>query len=94
MSAEQIEQALTSAPVAIDRVAVWSRSHVNMPAAWAQYLMLKVMPANALQCAHDLFAQLREFDVQGATQIWVETPPTETSWDGVRDRLTRAAAPF
>jgi L-threonylcarbamoyladenylate synthase len=55
--------------------------------------MRKGMPANALQCAHDLFAQLREFDAQGVTQIWVETPPTETAWDGVRDRLTRAATP-
>ncbi|HRM52454.1 MAG TPA: translation factor Sua5, partial [Ottowia sp.] len=24
--------------------------------------------------------------------IWVETPPPEPAWDGVRDRLQRAAA--
>jgi L-threonylcarbamoyladenylate synthase len=93
MTAEQIEQALTSAPVASDRVAVWSRSAVHAPVAWGKHLMCDVMPADALQCAHDLFAQLRDFDRQGATQIWVETPPTDVSWDGVRDRLTRAATP-
>jgi L-threonylcarbamoyladenylate synthase len=93
MTAAHMEQALTRAPVAGDCVAVWSRSPVHVPAAWVQHLMRKGMPANALQCAHDLFAQLREFDAQGVTQIWVETPPTETAWDGVRDRLTRAATP-
>ena len=35
---------------------------------------------------------LREFDDQGVRLIWVETPPADASWDGVRDRLQRAAA--
>ena len=93
MTAEQMQQALTSAPVASERVAVWSRSAVQVPAVWDKQLTCHAMPTDALPCAHDLFAQLRDFDTQGATQIWVETPPTEASWDGVRDRLTRAATP-
>jgi L-threonylcarbamoyladenylate synthase len=40
-----------------------------------------------------LFAQLRRFDAQGVAHIWVEIPPLTPEWDGVRDRLTRAAAP-
>ncbi|MEY2842202.1 MAG: putative GTP-binding controlling metal-binding, partial [Pseudomonadota bacterium] len=26
--------------------------------------------------------------------IWVEAPPDDPAWDGVRDRLQRAAAAF
>ena len=32
-------------------------------------------------------------DAQGVAQIWVEIPPFTPAWDGVRDRLTRAATP-
>jgi L-threonylcarbamoyladenylate synthase len=35
---------------------------------------------------------LREFDAQGVGLIWVEQPPPGSEWDGVRDRLRRAAA--
>jgi L-threonylcarbamoyladenylate synthase len=51
------------------------------------------MPATAQDCAHQLFAQLRSFDTQGVAYIWVETPPLSPEWDGVRDRLMRAATP-
>ncbi|MBN8558577.1 MAG: translation factor Sua5, partial [Burkholderiales bacterium] len=33
-----------------------------------------------------------DFDAAGVRLIWVETPPAEPAWDGVRDRLQRAAA--
>ena len=39
-------------------------------------------------------AVLRELDDAGVREIWVEQPPAETAWDGVRDRLSRAAAAF
>jgi L-threonylcarbamoyladenylate synthase len=35
---------------------------------------------------------LRDFDDQGVQLIWIETPPPDAAWDGVRDRLQRAAA--
>ena len=50
------------------------------------------MPAQAAAVAHELFAVLREFDTAGVAAIWVERPPPGTAWDGVRDRLQRAAA--
>ncbi len=50
------------------------------------------MPADAAQAAHELFAVLRELDATGAALIWIETPPADPAWDGVRDRLQRAAA--
>ena len=50
------------------------------------------MPDDAAETARQLFAVLRDFDAQGVNLIWVETPPDEAEWAGVRDRLQRAAA--
>ena len=50
------------------------------------------MPASPAAVAHELFAVLREFDAGGASLIWVEQPPPGPEWEGVRDRLSRAAA--
>lgn len=48
--------------------------------------------AHAEQAAHDLFSVLRDLDARGVTQIWVQLPPDTPEWEGVRDRLQRAAA--
>jgi len=66
---------------------------VQVPVAHANHFKCQAMPASAQDCAHQLFAQLRSFDTQGVAHIWVETPPLSPEWDGVRDRLTRAATP-
>jgi L-threonylcarbamoyladenylate synthase len=50
------------------------------------------MPDDARAAAFELFAVLRELDALGVTLIWVEQPPAGAAWDGVRDRLQRAAA--
>jgi L-threonylcarbamoyladenylate synthase len=50
------------------------------------------MPDDAASTAQQLFAVLRDFDDQGVKLIWVEAPPADAAWDGVRDRLQRAAA--
>ena len=50
------------------------------------------MPDDAAATAQQLFAVLRDFDDQGVKLIWVESPPDLPEWDGVRDRLARAAA--
>jgi L-threonylcarbamoyladenylate synthase len=52
----------------------------------------RVMPDNPVAAAHELFSALRELDATGTPLIWVETPPDAPAWDGVRDRLQRAAA--
>jgi L-threonylcarbamoyladenylate synthase len=46
----------------------------------------------AEEAAHDLFGVLRDLDARGVTQIWVQQPPDTPEWEGVRDRLQRAAA--
>ena len=55
-------------------------------------LFWRAMPANATQAAHEVFAVLRNFDARGVRSIWIETPPNTPEWEGVRDRLQRAAA--
>ena len=93
MTLAQMQEAFGLAPQPHERVAVWSRNPVAVPAAWSEQAFCQPMPADARQCAHDLFAQLRAFDAQGMTQIWVETLALSAEWDGVRDRLIRAATP-
>lgn len=41
--------------------------------------------------AHGLYAALRQLDAAGCDVILVETPPVGGEWDGVNDRLRRAA---
>ena len=70
-------------------LAVYSR---GPPPDAARGVRHRRMPALAEQAAHELFSVLREFDAEGVQLIWVEEPPPQPEWDGVRDRLTRAAA--
>ncbi|MCW5632191.1 MAG: threonylcarbamoyl-AMP synthase [Rubrivivax sp.] len=50
------------------------------------------MPDDADAAAKDLFAALRWFDDARAGTIWLEAVPPGPAWDGVRDRIQRAAA--
>ena len=52
----------------------------------------RAMPDDPIAAAHELFSALRELDASGASLIWVEAPPDAPAWEGVRDRLQRAAA--
>jgi L-threonylcarbamoyladenylate synthase len=95
MTAQQIETALAAWPNAIDdqaKIAVWYRTTFHILDFQAQCFTWHAMPDNPLDCAHQLFAKLRAFDAEGVTQIWVEHPISQSAWDGVRDRLMRAAA--
>ena len=77
----------------LGKVAIWSRHGVQLPLSQEHQFVQQPMPASAAECAHQLFAQLRSFDAQGVAQIWVEMPDLTPAWDGVRDRLIRAATP-
>ncbi len=70
---------------------VYSRAAPIGPALGAGWRH-RPMPASAAAVAHELFAVLRELDAAGVSAIWVERPPPDPAWDGVRDRLQRAAA--
>ena len=71
------------------KLAVYSRS---VPLGAANGVRHRRMPALPDQAAHELFSVLRELDAEGVQLIWVEEPPADPEWDGVRDRLLRAAA--
>jgi len=70
-------------------IAVYARSVLRLPSAQVLY---RRMPDDAAAAAQQLFAVLREFDAAGVKLIWIEPPPETAAWEGVRDRLTRAAA--
>ncbi|MFZ5547441.1 MAG: L-threonylcarbamoyladenylate synthase [Pseudomonadota bacterium] len=69
-------------------VAVYSRTVSPLPAG----IPGRAMPADAEAAARGLFTALRDLDACGTPLIWIETPPADAPWDGVRDRLQRAAA--
>ena len=71
------------------KLAVYSRS---VPSGVAPGVVHRRMPAKPEQAAHELFSILRELDREGVHLISVEEPPPGPEWDGVRDRLSRAAA--
>jgi L-threonylcarbamoyladenylate synthase len=55
--------------------------------------LLQPMPADPAAVAFELFRRLREWDASGIAAVWVEAPPATPAWEGVIDRLSRAAAP-
>ena len=83
-----LQQRLLAPPPAGESVAVYSRLVPAAGSGWSHWLM----PDRAEAVAHELFAVLRAMDATGAGAIWVERPPPPAQWDGVRDRLDRAAA--
>ncbi|MCG2576250.1 threonylcarbamoyl-AMP synthase [Dechloromonas sp. XY25] len=58
----------------------------GMPHAW------RLMPADPVGYAHDLYAALRDMDHAGVDLIVVETLPQDAAWTAVADRLRRAVA--
>ena len=86
MQPQDMRSRLQTSP--LPRTALWLRSPMELPPG----LLSLPMPHDAAGCAHELFARLRELDAAGVDEIWVETPPDDALWDGVRDRLQRASA--
>ena len=50
-----------------------------------------LMPSDPLLYARNLYRALRDLDAQGVALILVEDVPGGSAWEGVRDRLQRAA---
>ncbi len=89
MPAATLKTALDMLGTSAIRLAVYSRS---LPASVAPGVLHRRMPLRPEAAAHELFAALRDFDAAQVQLIWVEEPPPGDEWDGVRDRLQRAAA--
>ena len=89
MPAQQLQAALDLLGADGRHIAVYHRSPLKNASPGVH---LRAMPGQALDAAHVLFSALRDFDGLGAKLIWIETPPETADWEGVRDRLQRAAA--
>lgn len=89
MDAPALQAALDVLGADAAGIAIWSRAILQTP---SRHVLRRRMPDDSREAARLLFATLREFDEQGVRLIWVEAPPADAAWDGVRDRLQRAAA--
>jgi len=72
-----------------DRCGVIAHSQppqAGMPHVW------RLLAADPVAYAHDLYAALREMDHAGVSMIVVEALPEKTEWAAVADRLRRAVA--
>ena len=89
MDAKALQTALDILDTDAKNIAVYSRQQMHSASTT---ILFRRMPEDAAQAAQQLFATLRELDQPDIKLIWVETPPEDAVWDGVRDRVTRAAA--
>ena len=89
MTAPALQTALNLLGEAAAHIAIYSRAILTSK---SDKIIRRRMPDDAVATAQQLFAVLRDFDAQRVKLIWVETPPDDPAWDGVRDRLERAAA--
>jgi L-threonylcarbamoyladenylate synthase len=89
MDAKALQTALDILGTEAKNIAVYSRAQMQSAST---NLIFRRMSDDAAKAAQQLFATLRELDQPDIKLIWVETPPEDAVWDGVRDRVTRAAA--
>ncbi len=89
MDAATLQDRLLALGVHAGNLGVWSQ---QAPADMGAGLLWRQQAAQPATAAHDLFAVLRDLDARGVQQIWAELPPDTPEWEGVRDRLQRAAA--
>jgi L-threonylcarbamoyladenylate synthase len=89
MDAKALQTALDILGPDAKNIAVYSRAQMQSAST---NLIFRRMSDDAAIAAQQLFATLRELDQPDIKLIWVETPPEDPVWDGVRDRVTRAAA--
>ncbi len=89
MNARELRTGLDLLGADAKNIAVWARTPLSSA---SRQLILRRMPDDADAAAQQLFAVLRGFDEAQVKLIWVEAVPDDAAWDGVRDRLARAAA--
>jgi L-threonylcarbamoyladenylate synthase len=90
MSVQDITAKLQALGPHANNLGLWSNERPDGSAGAG--VLWRAQPRSAEQAAHDLFGVLRDLDARGVQQIWVESPPDSPEWEGVRDRLQRAAA--
>jgi L-threonylcarbamoyladenylate synthase len=92
MTAADIAQKLQALGPHANNLGLWCVERPDGGTGLGAGVVWRAQPQVAAQAAHDLFSVLRELDAHGVLQIWVQLPPDTPDWEGVRDRLQRAAA--
>jgi L-threonylcarbamoyladenylate synthase len=92
LSAQDIAAKLQALGPHANNLGLWSAVRPDDGAGWGAGVLWRAQPQMAEQAAHALFSVLRDLDARGVQQIWVQWPPDTPEWEGVRDRLQRAAA--
>ncbi len=80
---------LVNLGVALDLAWVLAHSHIPLSGGFGS---VSVIPHDAEAYARALYGELHQCDEQGAKCIVVEAPPDAPEWQGIADRLRRAAA--
>ena len=89
MDAKALQAGLDVLGADAAHLAVYARTAMRSA---SRAVLLRPMPHDPAAAAQELFATLRSLDDAGVRLIWIETPPDGPDWEGVRDRLQRAAA--
>lgn len=89
MDAKALQTGLDLLGAEAAHLAVYARAALRCASS---RVLVRRMPDDPEATAQQLFAALRSFDDSGVRLIWIETPPDTPPWEGVRDRLQRAAA--
>ncbi|MDD2610900.1 MAG: L-threonylcarbamoyladenylate synthase [Giesbergeria sp.] len=89
MDAKALQAGLDVLGADAAHLAVYARTAMRSA---SKQVLLRPMPHDPAAAAQELFATLRSLDDAGVRLIWIETPPDGSDWEGVRDRLQRAAA--
>ena len=92
MTAADIAHKLQALGPHANNLGLWSAHRPTKEEGLGAGVLWRQQATTAEQAAHDLFSVLRDLDARGVTQIWVQLPPDTLEWEGVRDRLQRAAA--
>jgi L-threonylcarbamoyladenylate synthase len=89
MDAKALQTGLDLLGAEAAHLAVYARTPMHTRSS---QVTLRRMPDDPAATAQQLFSALRSFDDAGVRLIWIELPPSSADWEGVRDRLQRAAA--
>lgn len=84
----ELHRLIVTRRLAMGEVFVVAHSHIPLSGEFGR---VSVVPHDAEAFARALYAELHACDEAGAKFIVVEAPPEGPEWDGIRDRLRRAA---
>jgi len=90
-SAAELEDQIRRAEFGIPRSKIHVVVHTGISAA-AHFGRVSVIPHDAEAFARALYAELHRCDEGGAELIVVESPPEDSAWAAIQDRLKRAAS--